>query len=64
MTGIGNSSSPSHDEPDHIRAEDLDRVLQVVPRGAAALAGAAVVIILGAWLLIYFLVFLPRGPVH
>ncbi|MGD9738790.1 MAG: hypothetical protein AB7O56_07150 [Bauldia sp.] len=48
---------------DPVAEDDLDRVLKVVPRGAAALAGAAVVIILLAWLFVYFAVFLPRGPV-
>lgn len=64
MTGMGNRSAPSDDEPDYIGDADLEKVLQVVPRGAAALAGAAVAVILIAWLLVYFLVFLPRGPVN
>ena len=37
--------------------------LQEVPRGAFALAGAAVGLLIAAWLLIYFFVFLARGPV-
>jgi len=37
--------------------------LQDVPHGAFALAGAAVGLLLIGWLLVYFLVFLPRGPV-
>jgi hypothetical protein len=41
----------------------LDAALRVVPRGAIALAGAAVGLLLVAWLLIYVLVFLPRGMV-
>lgn len=49
---------------DPVAEDDLDRVLKVVPRGAAALAGAAVLIILLAWLFVYFAVFLPRGPVN
>ncbi|MCW5714493.1 MAG: hypothetical protein KIT43_08295 [Bauldia sp.] len=64
MTGSGNRSAASDDEADDVRDADLERVMTVVPRGAAALAGAAVVLILLAWLLIYFLVFLPRGPVN
>jgi hypothetical protein len=43
--------------------EDLERVMREVPRGAFALAGLAVGALLAAWLLIYFLVFLPRGMV-
>ena len=37
--------------------------LQAVPQGAFALAGAAVGLLLLGWLLVYFLIFLPRGPV-
>ena len=34
-----------------------------VPRGALALAGTTVGLLVMAWLLVYFAVFLPRGPV-
>lgn len=64
MTGMENRSALADDDVGRAREADLDKVLAVVPRGAAALAGAAVVLILVAWLLIYFLVFLPRGPVN
>ena len=64
MTGLENRSALTDDEVGHVREADLERVMGVVPRGAAALAGTAVVIILLGWLLIYFLVFLPRGPVN
>lgn len=37
--------------------------LQAVPLGAFALAGTAVTLLFVAWLLIYFFVFLARGPV-
>lgn len=37
--------------------------LQAVPGGAFALAGAAVTLLLVGWLLVYFLIFLQRGPV-
>lgn len=37
--------------------------LRAVPSGAFALAGAAVASLLVAWLLVYFLIFLQRGPV-
>jgi hypothetical protein len=35
----------------------------VVPRGAFALAGLALAILIACWLIVYFLVFLPRGAV-
>ncbi len=49
-------------------ADDADLVaaslqLEGVPRGAFALAGAAVGLLLICWLLVYFLIFLQRGPV-
>ncbi|HEY7750068.1 MAG TPA: hypothetical protein VH933_15500 [Aestuariivirgaceae bacterium] len=40
-----------------------DEQLADVPRGALALAGIAVGLLLLAWFLIYFFVFLPRGSV-
>jgi hypothetical protein len=55
--------------PDNRRAaEDAELAtasiqLEEVPQGAFALAGATVALLLLAWLLVYFLVFLQRGPV-
>ncbi len=43
--------------------EELDAVLADVPRGAMALAGLTVLLLLIAWFAMYFLVFLPRGQV-
>lgn len=37
--------------------------LNAVPQGALALAGTAVGLLLLGWLLVYFLIFLQRGPV-
>jgi len=34
-----------------------------VPAGAAALSGVAVLLLLVAWLLIYFFIYLPRGMI-
>lgn len=51
------------DDDDGIDPRALDHVLQVVPAGAFALAGLTVGALMGAWLLIYFFVFLPRGQV-
>lgn len=41
----------------------LERALAEAPRGALALAGAAMALLLIAWLAIYLFEFLPRGPV-
>ena len=52
---------------DAARPGDLDQrqllALREVPKGAIALGGVAVVLLLVAWLLIYLLVYLPRGLV-
>ena len=50
-----------------VRPADLDEqqllALREVPSGAIALGGIAVLLLLIAWLLIYLLVYLPRGMV-
>ncbi len=48
---------------DPVDAADLERALEVAPRGAVALAGTALGILMLCWLLVYFFVFLPRGAV-
>jgi hypothetical protein len=48
-------------EPE-LDAEDF-KALAPVPSGAAMLAGVAVALLLLAWLLIYLLVYLPRGMI-
>jgi hypothetical protein len=50
-------------EDDGISEAELDRALRIAPRGAFALTGIAVGILLLAWLGVYFFVFLPRGPI-
>jgi hypothetical protein len=52
---------PSHDLPtlDQAQMEALRRV----PAGAAALSGAAVLLLLVAWILIYLLIYIPRGTI-
>ena len=49
------------------RPADLDEqqvlVLREVPSGAIALGGIAVLLLLIAWVLIYLLVYLPRGMI-
>ena len=43
--------------------EELERIMREVPRGALALAALTVGMLLVGWLLVYALVFLPRGMV-
>jgi hypothetical protein len=49
------------------RPADLDEqqllALRDVPAGAIALGGVAVLLLLIAWVLIYLLVYLPRGMI-
>ena len=49
------------------RPADLDQqqllALREVPAGAIAIGGIAVLLLLVAWVLIYLLVYLPRGMV-
>jgi hypothetical protein len=41
----------------------LERALEETPRGAVAVAGAAVALLMVGWFFLYFFVFLPRGSV-
>ncbi len=42
---------------------DLDSVMDEVPKGALALAGIAVLLLLNGWYFVYFAIFIPRGSV-
>jgi hypothetical protein len=63
-TGGTGVSGRNGDEP---RPAELDQTqllaLREVPSGAIALGGTAVLLLLIAWVLIYLLVYLPRGMV-
>jgi hypothetical protein len=54
-------SSP--DAGDGIDEAALTSVMRSVPLGAAVLAGSAVALLVIGYLLIYLLVFIPRGSV-
>jgi len=65
---MGRYAEPSaaarpYDVADDVREDDLERVLEDVPRGALALCVIAVALVLLFWLAIYFGIFLARGPV-
>ena len=52
------------DEREHAADEEaLEAALAETPRGAAAVAGIAVALLLLCWFAIYLFVFLPRGSV-
>ena len=48
---------------DDVDEEALARVMRTVPLGAGILAGSAVALLVVGYLLIYILVFIPRGTV-
>jgi hypothetical protein len=48
---------------DDVEEEALARAMRTVPLGAGVLAGAAVALLVLGYLLIYILVFIPRGAV-
>jgi len=63
-----NSDQPSsaaspQDTTDDIDEAALARVMRFVPLGAAVLAGSTVALLVAGYLLIYILVFIPRGTV-
>lgn len=48
---------------DGIQPEALEAALRETPRGAFAVAGVAVALLMAAWVAIYLFVFLPRGSI-
>lgn len=48
-------------DDDGLTAESLETALAQTPRGAFAVAGVAVGLLMAAWFAIYLFVFLPRG---
>jgi hypothetical protein len=53
--------------PEHVAVlggdEELNAIVAAGPRGALALAGLSVAVLLAIWLAFFVLVFLPRGAV-
>jgi hypothetical protein len=56
-------AASSSDTEDEIDQRALAEVMRTVPLGAGVLAGAAVALLVIGYLLIYTLVFIPRGTV-
>lgn len=50
-------------EDSPVSSPELERVMQQVPRGAFAVAGIAVALLVVGYLYVYLFVFLPRGMV-
>jgi hypothetical protein len=60
---MGSPAGTDDSEVDGISEAELEAALVETPRGAFALAGLTVGLLVVAWLCIYFFVFLPRGQV-
>ena len=50
-------------DDDGLTDRSIDDALQQTPRGAFALAGLTVGLLMAAWLAVYLFIFLPRGSV-
>ena len=55
--GAGAAQGPADEEA------ALEAALQEAPRGAVAVAGVAVLLLLAGWFFVYLFIFLPRGSV-
>lgn len=51
------------EDEDGLSQEALNDALRETPKGALAIAGVTVGLLMLAWLAIYLFIFLPRGPV-
>jgi hypothetical protein len=56
-------AGPTRSGDESITETDLDTVMEQVPKGALALAGIAVLLLLIGWFFVYFVIFIPRGSV-
>lgn len=54
---------PTRSSDESITQADLNTVMEQVPKGAMALAGIAVLLLLAGWFFVYFVIFVPRGSV-
>lgn len=62
-TDTSSSSDNPLDVADDVSDAELARVMRTVPLGAGVLAGTTVALLVLGYLLIYLLVFIPRGTV-
>jgi hypothetical protein len=57
------AAADPHEVADDVNEEALAEIMRVVPLGAGVLAGGAVALLVLGYLLIYLLVFVPRGVI-
>ena len=55
------NSDPPATDPSAPDRENVEAIVAAGPRGALTLAGLSTILVVGMWLLFYFLVFMPRG---
>jgi hypothetical protein len=48
---------------ENVFENELEAVMDEVPKGALALAGTAVLLLVMGWFFVYFAIFIPRGSV-
>lgn len=55
----------THEKPpgEKFTEAELDAVMREVPKGAIALAGISVLLLLAGWFYVYLWIFIPRGSV-
>jgi hypothetical protein len=63
MAAPDSDARQSGDDADGVTREALDAVMDEVPKGALALSALTVGLLMLAYFLIYFFVFVPRGTV-
>ncbi len=63
MPRFDQASRRPADLTDSVSEAELAQALKIAPKGALALAGTALALLMLGYLLVYFLVFLPRGVV-
>ena len=63
MSDVGERPHAGAEGDQAVDEAALEAALREVPKGALALAGLTVGLLMLAWLLIYAFVFLPRGMV-
>ena len=54
---------PAHIGRENVTQSEIDAFMDEVPKGALALAGIAVLLLLSGWFFVYFAIFIPRGTV-
>ena len=63
MADLGYPATPHDHDGDAEELERIEAAMDAAPKGAIAVSGIAVALLLIGWLWVYFFIFLPRGTV-